>query len=216
MRDSQNTTKFILYLFFSRNWQSAQFMEVEVAIRLLYMLGEALPASHGAHFSGNMAKTSALQDMMRTVSHRTPMTHVLYKISLLFLSHAAHCFLLMSVIWIPSWCPVASAATSTPQCHWSSSKQLFDTISSSSWSLSTFQTFWWVTLITWTLKDYYSEWQDTRLKQTGVVFTVRWRFWTKEDWDTAARRSAAEWPTSSPDSSKLCSESSFTHWTRWL
>lgn len=39
-----------------------------MAIRLLYMLGEALPASHGAHFSGDMAKTSALQDMMRTVS----------------------------------------------------------------------------------------------------------------------------------------------------
>lgn len=46
-------------------------MEVEVAIRLLYMLGEALPASHGAHFSGDTAKTSALQDMMRTVSHVT-------------------------------------------------------------------------------------------------------------------------------------------------
>lgn len=43
-------------------------MEVEVAIRLLYMLGEALPASHGAHFSGDSTKTSALQDMMRTVS----------------------------------------------------------------------------------------------------------------------------------------------------
>lgn len=43
-------------------------MEVEVAIRLLYMLGEALPASHGAHFSGDTTKTSALQDMMRTVS----------------------------------------------------------------------------------------------------------------------------------------------------
>lgn len=39
-----------------------------MAIRLLYMLGEALPASHGAHFSGDTAKTSALQDMMRTVS----------------------------------------------------------------------------------------------------------------------------------------------------
>lgn len=51
-----------------RNWQTAPFMEVEVAIRLLYMLGEALPASHGAHFSGDTAKTSALQDMMRTVS----------------------------------------------------------------------------------------------------------------------------------------------------
>lgn len=51
-----------------RSWQTAPFMEVEVAIRLLYMLGEALPASHGAHFSGDTAKTSALQDMMRTVS----------------------------------------------------------------------------------------------------------------------------------------------------
>lgn len=46
-------------------------MEVEVAIRLLYMLGEALPASHGTHFSGDTAKTSALQDMMRTVGHVT-------------------------------------------------------------------------------------------------------------------------------------------------
>lgn len=50
-----------------QNWQTAQFMEVEVAIRLLYMLGEALPASHGAHFSGDTAKTNALQDMMRTL-----------------------------------------------------------------------------------------------------------------------------------------------------
>eukprot|EP00066_Takifugu_rubripes_P009458 XP_003976422.1 PREDICTED: exportin-T [Takifugu rubripes] len=49
------------------NWQTAPFMEVEVAIRLLYMLGEALPASHGAHFSGDTTKTSALQDMMRTL-----------------------------------------------------------------------------------------------------------------------------------------------------
>lgn len=48
-----------------QNWQTAPFMEVEVAIRLVYMLGEALPASHGAHFSGDTAKTSALQDMMR-------------------------------------------------------------------------------------------------------------------------------------------------------
>lgn len=38
-----------------------------MAIRLLYMLGEALPAAHGAHFSGHAAKTSVLQDMMRTV-----------------------------------------------------------------------------------------------------------------------------------------------------
>uniref|UniRef100_A0A3Q2XWS8 Exportin-T n=1 Tax=Hippocampus comes TaxID=109280 RepID=A0A3Q2XWS8_HIPCM len=53
-------------------WQSASFMEVEVAIRLLYMLGEALPASHGAHFSGDAVKTGALQDMMTTVSARRP------------------------------------------------------------------------------------------------------------------------------------------------
>uniref|UniRef100_A0A3Q3B8C5 Exportin-T n=1 Tax=Kryptolebias marmoratus TaxID=37003 RepID=A0A3Q3B8C5_KRYMA len=50
-----------------QSWQTAPFMEVEVAIRLLYMLGEALPVSHGAHFSGDTAKTSALQDMMRTL-----------------------------------------------------------------------------------------------------------------------------------------------------
>ncbi|XP_077088159.1 exportin-T [Siphateles boraxobius] len=50
-----------------QNWQTVQFMEVEVAIRLLYMLGEALPASHGAHFSGDTAKTSTLQAMMRTL-----------------------------------------------------------------------------------------------------------------------------------------------------
>ncbi|XP_056430252.1 exportin-T isoform X1 [Hyla sarda] len=49
------------------NWQSAPFMEVEVAIRLLYMLAEAIPASHGAHFCGDVAKASALQDMMRTL-----------------------------------------------------------------------------------------------------------------------------------------------------
>ncbi|KAM4747078.1 exportin-T [Rhinophrynus dorsalis] len=50
-----------------QNWQTATFMEVEVAIRLLYMLGEAIPASHGAHFCGDVSKASALQDMMRTL-----------------------------------------------------------------------------------------------------------------------------------------------------
>ncbi|KAJ6651387.1 hypothetical protein lerEdw1_020960 [Lerista edwardsae] len=49
-----------------QNWQAKPFMEVEVAIRLLYMLAEALPVSHGAHFSGD-SKASALQDMMRTL-----------------------------------------------------------------------------------------------------------------------------------------------------
>ncbi|XP_036375884.1 exportin-T isoform X2 [Megalops cyprinoides] len=49
------------------HWQTVPFMEVEVAIRLLYMLGEALPAHQGAHFSGDVAKASTLQDMMRTL-----------------------------------------------------------------------------------------------------------------------------------------------------
>lgn len=62
--------------FVRRAWQTAPFMEVEVAIRLLYMLGEALPASHGAHFSGDAAKTCALQDMMRTVSLVSPQVPV--------------------------------------------------------------------------------------------------------------------------------------------
>ncbi|MEE6480433.1 hypothetical protein FKM82_012568 [Ascaphus truei] len=50
-----------------QNCQTVPFMEVEVAIRLLYMLGEAIPASHGAHFCGDVSKASALQDMMRTL-----------------------------------------------------------------------------------------------------------------------------------------------------
>lgn len=50
-----------------QNWRTVPFMEVEVAIRLLYMMGEALPASHGAHFSGDAAKASTLQAMMRTL-----------------------------------------------------------------------------------------------------------------------------------------------------
>uniref|UniRef100_A0A8B9BRK7 Exportin-T n=1 Tax=Anser brachyrhynchus TaxID=132585 RepID=A0A8B9BRK7_9AVES len=51
-----------------QNWQTTRFMEVEVAIRLLYMLAEALPVSHGAHFSGDVTKATALQDMMRTMA----------------------------------------------------------------------------------------------------------------------------------------------------
>uniref|UniRef100_A0A8C5KNW4 Exportin-T n=1 Tax=Jaculus jaculus TaxID=51337 RepID=A0A8C5KNW4_JACJA len=47
--------------------QTTRFMDVEVAIRLLHMLAEVLPVSHGAHFSGNVSKASALQDMMRTL-----------------------------------------------------------------------------------------------------------------------------------------------------
>ncbi|XP_041348237.1 LOW QUALITY PROTEIN: exportin-T-like [Gigantopelta aegis] len=46
-------------------WEAASIEDVEMAVTLLYMLGEAVPASHGQHFSGNLAKTSALQEMMR-------------------------------------------------------------------------------------------------------------------------------------------------------
>ncbi|CAL1531674.1 unnamed protein product [Lymnaea stagnalis] len=48
-------------------WESLDFRDVEIAITLLYSLGEAIPASHGQHFSGNPEKASALQDMMRTL-----------------------------------------------------------------------------------------------------------------------------------------------------
>lgn len=84
-------------LLFSRTWQTSPFMEVEVAIRLLYMLGEALPASHGAHFSGDTAKTSALQDMMRMVSLITSMSGVCGVIFLWsFVFHVlGFCFFLM-------------------------------------------------------------------------------------------------------------------------
>ncbi|XP_035825468.1 exportin-T isoform X2 [Aplysia californica] len=48
-------------------WKSLDFRDVEVAVTLLYSLGEAIPASHGQHFSGNLEKASALQSMMRTL-----------------------------------------------------------------------------------------------------------------------------------------------------
>ncbi|PNI28492.1 XPOT isoform 3, partial [Pan troglodytes] len=43
-----------------QNWQTTRFMEVEVAIRLLYMLAEALPVSHGAHFSAGNIRSQFL------------------------------------------------------------------------------------------------------------------------------------------------------------
>ncbi|KAK2192614.1 hypothetical protein NP493_26g07059 [Ridgeia piscesae] len=48
-----------------QQWQAAEFYDVEVAITLLYNLGEAIPASHGQHFSGDPSKVSALQQMLR-------------------------------------------------------------------------------------------------------------------------------------------------------
>ncbi|KAK3101339.1 hypothetical protein FSP39_002843 [Pinctada imbricata] len=47
------------------NWDSVSVADVEVAILLLYMLGEALPSTQGQHFSGEPSKASALQNMMR-------------------------------------------------------------------------------------------------------------------------------------------------------
>lgn len=34
-------------------WQTSSFTEVEAALTFLYQLGEALPVSHGNHFSGD-------------------------------------------------------------------------------------------------------------------------------------------------------------------
>uniref|UniRef100_UPI00358ECFAC exportin-T isoform X8 n=1 Tax=Myxine glutinosa TaxID=7769 RepID=UPI00358ECFAC len=50
-----------------RDWKGCEFGEVELALRLLYMLGEALPAGHCGHFSGDESKASVLQDMVRTM-----------------------------------------------------------------------------------------------------------------------------------------------------
>lgn len=46
-------------------WETADFRDVEMALTLLYGIAEAVPASHGQHFSGSATKVSALQDMMR-------------------------------------------------------------------------------------------------------------------------------------------------------
>ncbi|GFO01906.1 exportin-t-like [Plakobranchus ocellatus] len=46
-------------------WERTDFRDVEVAISLIYNIGEAIPSSQGQHFSGNPEKASALQDMMR-------------------------------------------------------------------------------------------------------------------------------------------------------
>ncbi|XP_069101295.1 exportin-T-like isoform X2 [Argopecten irradians] len=47
------------------HWEKRDVCDIEVAIFLLYTLGEALPASQGQHFSGETNKVTALQEMMR-------------------------------------------------------------------------------------------------------------------------------------------------------
>ncbi|KAH3816261.1 exportin-T-like isoform X2 [Dreissena polymorpha] len=46
-------------------WENMELKDIEVAITLLYNLGEALPTPVGQHFSGDPAKASAIHDMMR-------------------------------------------------------------------------------------------------------------------------------------------------------
>ncbi|CAK8681357.1 exportin-T-like [Clavelina lepadiformis] len=50
------------------NWQAASFNDVEVAIRLLYMLGESLPSNLSTQFSSDPEKTSPLHNMMTVLA----------------------------------------------------------------------------------------------------------------------------------------------------
>lgn len=46
-------------------WETMEFKDIEVAVSLLYTLGEAIPAQQGRHFTGDTTKVTALQEMMR-------------------------------------------------------------------------------------------------------------------------------------------------------
>ena len=48
-----------------------KFTEAELAVRLLYMLGEAIPVNQGNHFVGDQARAEIMRDLMRMVSCRT-------------------------------------------------------------------------------------------------------------------------------------------------
>lgn len=169
-------------------------MEVEVAIRLLYMLGEALPASHGAHFSGDTTKTSALQDMMRTVGYL--------------------------VVWPPHCCPpptnlnISSLNPQLVSCnvssyqHTSVSLEFFETV-------VRYDKFFIVEPqhIPVVLVSFCVCLSSCLIYLTvfTALFTERWHFWTNGDCETTAQRSAAGWLTSSPDLSKVCSEYNVHH-----
>ncbi|XP_014664369.1 PREDICTED: exportin-T-like [Priapulus caudatus] len=60
-----------------QQWDSAKFEDVELAIFLLYNIGEALPASQGNHFIGDDNKVVALKEMMRLLisSHVSRYSH---------------------------------------------------------------------------------------------------------------------------------------------
>ncbi|KAJ8301279.1 hypothetical protein KUTeg_020266 [Tegillarca granosa] len=46
-------------------WETHDVADIEMAIYLLYTLGEALPSTQGQHFTGDPTKATALQEMMR-------------------------------------------------------------------------------------------------------------------------------------------------------
>ncbi|XP_071784413.1 exportin-T-like [Asterias amurensis] len=48
-------------------WKSVKFTEAELAVRLLYMLGEAIPVNQGNHFIGDQARAEIMRDLMRTL-----------------------------------------------------------------------------------------------------------------------------------------------------
>ncbi|XP_064605610.1 exportin-T-like isoform X2 [Liolophura sinensis] len=47
------------------HWKTSAVSDIEVAIYLLHLLGEAVPASHSQHFTGDLTKVTVLQEMMR-------------------------------------------------------------------------------------------------------------------------------------------------------
>ncbi|XP_063847188.1 exportin-T-like [Scylla paramamosain] len=77
-------------------WQASSYEDVEAAVSLLYNLGEALPASHGNHFSGptqggdpaslqvSQVKTSTMQEMMRLLVTSGVSAHTHPAVSLQF------------------------------------------------------------------------------------------------------------------------------------
>uniref|UniRef100_T1JL81 Exportin-T n=1 Tax=Strigamia maritima TaxID=126957 RepID=T1JL81_STRMM len=67
-----------------QNWQSCSFEDVESAIGFLYLLGEAIPASHGNHFNGSETKVTAMQEMMSLLVSCNVSQHSHYAVSLQF------------------------------------------------------------------------------------------------------------------------------------
>ncbi|XP_077981134.1 exportin-T-like [Glandiceps talaboti] len=50
-----------------RQWESIEFTKVELAVKLLYNLGEAIPANQSNHFVGDSPKVMAMKEMMSTL-----------------------------------------------------------------------------------------------------------------------------------------------------